>query len=185
MGKIIRQFYLFSRKWAKKTIKDVKNFVTEKSISELNNPVCPCFLLIYKLDEKREYINKCYDYKDETFLDDTVFCENNPIKVCIPIEGKVCKCGGLYNNETLSKIVKKMKEEKEETEKKKKESEEKLEKKINELNLNNQMLMNQKDDEIQRQRKDFQNFINFQKQLHYQKRMENNRILQNLESNLR
>ena len=50
--------FIFSQEnGQKKTIKDVKNFVTEKSISELNNPVCPCFLLIYKWDEKREHNN--------------------------------------------------------------------------------------------------------------------------------
>ena len=182
--KYLGEFMFSQEKGRKNSIKDIKNFITEKSISELHNPVCSCFLLIYKAgDEAKTFLTKS-DYKDETLLDDTIFNETNPIIVCIPIEGKICKCGSLQNNEIYSNVVKKLKEEKDETEKKKKQSEDEMEKKINEMQKNYDSLMFMKNAEIQRQRRDFQNFINFQREQNMHERMENKRILQNLEENI-
>ena len=78
-----------------------------------------------------------------------------------------------------------MKEDKEELEKKKKESEKAMELQINQLNSNYYQLMNEKDQEIQRQRENFQNFIEFQKQQNMSERWRNKRIFNNLNENLK
>ena len=179
--------YTFLQENGKKnTIKDIKNFIIEKSITELFNPVCPCCLSIYYLsDKKNNTVSECSNYKDETPLDDTVFNESKYICVYIPKEGKVCKKGCLQTNENCSKIYKKMKEDKEELEKKKKESEKAMELQINQLNSNYYQLMDEKDQEIQRQRENFQNFIEFQKQQNMSERWRNQRIFNNLNENLK
>ena len=118
---LIKSFTFLQENGKKNTIEDVKKFVIEKSISELHNPVCSCFLDICKcLDRQKDDRIKCNEYKDGTFLDNTVFSEYNPIYVCIPIEDKVCKNNCLQTNETLSKVFQKIKEEKEDAEKRKK-----------------------------------------------------------------
>ena len=75
------------------TLKDVKEFVKEQRYKE-HKPICTCFLSIYRASDSGNYIIECDEYSDSTLLDDTVFNENNPIKVCAS-EEKKCKCGQL------------------------------------------------------------------------------------------
>ena len=63
------------------TIRDVKNYVVNEC-TKLNIPLCQCFLEIWKFSEDKIHINKCYDYSDDTYLSETIFSLDNPIKVC-------------------------------------------------------------------------------------------------------
>ena len=85
----------------KKTLKDVKEFVKDECIKAYD-PVCPCFLLIYKQDDediKKNILSINDKYKDDTLLDDTIFNEKYKIYVCVK-EGRKYTCGKLDDYRT-------------------------------------------------------------------------------------
>ena len=154
------------------TIQDIKEFVLEESINS-NEPVCTCFLEIWKFDHKEgdeNIITKC-NYSDSTYLRDTIFSDkNNLIKVCIKKE-KVCTCGKYPLIKRISRLIDEHKEEKLNWEKKNKEDNENFNKKIqeqnekyeNELNLLNESFNKQneeKEKKIQNQIEEFHKEIN-------------------------
>ena len=146
------------------TIKDIKEFVLKESINS-NEPVCTCFLEIWKFDHKENdenIITKC-NYSDSTYLCDTIFSDKNIlIKVCIKKE-RVCTCGKYPLIERISRLIDEHKKEKLNWEKKNKEDFEEFNKKIqeqnekyqNEFNLLNESF-NKQNEEKERQ---FQNQI--------------------------
>ena len=154
------------------TIQDIKEFVREESINS-NEPVCTCFLEIYKFDNKEgdeNIITKC-NYSDSTYLRDTIFSDkNNLIKVCIKKE-KVCTCGKYPLIVRISRLISKHKEEKLNWEKKNKEDCEKFNKEIKEQNEKYQNEFNllrdsfnkqneEKEKQIQNQIEEFHKEIN-------------------------
>lgn len=154
------------------TIKDIKEFVLEESINS-NEPVCTCFLEIYKFDYKEgdeDIITKC-NYSDSTYLRDTIFSDkNNLIKVCIK-KGKDCTCGKYPLIKRISRLINEHKEEKLNWEKKNKEDCEKFNKEIKEQNEKYQNEFNllrdsfnkqieEKEKQIQNQIEEFHKEIN-------------------------
>lgn len=154
------------------TIQDIKEFVLEESINS-NEPVCTCFLEIWKFDHKEgdeDIITKC-NYSDSTYLRDTIFSDkNNLIKVCIKKE-KVCTCGKYPLIVRISRLISKHKEEKLNWEKKNKEDCEKFNKEIKEQNEKYQNEFNllrdsfnkqneEKEKQIQNQIEEFHKEIN-------------------------
>ncbi len=154
------------------TIQDIKEFVLEESINS-NEPVCTCFLEIYKFDHKEgdeNIITKC-NYSDSTYLRDTIFSDkNNLIKVCIKKE-KVCTCGKYPLIERISRLIDEHKKEKLNWEKKNKEDCEKFNKEIKEQNEKYQNEFNllrdsfnkqneEKEKQIQNQIEEFHKEIN-------------------------
>ena len=154
------------------TIKDIKEFVLEESINS-NEPVCTCFLEIWKFDHKENdetIITKC-NYSDSTYLFDTIFSDKKIlIKVCIKKE-RVCTCGKYPLIERISRLINEHKKEKLNWEKKNKEDCEEFNKKIqeqnekyqNELNLLNESFNKQneeKEKQIQNQIEEFHKEIN-------------------------
>jgi putative ribosome biogenesis GTPase RsgA len=99
----------------KKTLKDVKEFVKDECIKAYD-PVCPCFLLIYKQDDedkKKNVLSINDKYKDDTLLDDTIFNEKYKIYVCV-VEGRKCTCGKLDDYRTQVVLLKKAEDDKKE-----------------------------------------------------------------------
>lgn len=97
----------------KKTLKDVKEFVKDECIKAYD-PVCPCFLLIYKQDEENKKIMFLQlMIKDDTLLDNTIFNEKYKIYVCV-VEGRKCTCGKLVDYRTQVVLLKKAEDDKNE-----------------------------------------------------------------------
>ena len=150
----------------KKNLKDVKEFVKDEYIKKCN-PICPCFLKIYKQDDedkKKNVLSNNDKYKDDTLLDDTIFNEKYIIYICIPKERK-CTCGKLEyyydkayehkkNNDEKDKIRKDYQEElskqKRELTNAKKEIENKLNGKIEKLSNTLNFYIKKENDEIER-----------------------------------
>ena len=115
----------------KKTIKDIKIFITQKSIFEVQNPIFPCFLQICQNSRRKNV--ECHPYNDNVLLDKTPFNKDTPIKVCIPLGGKNYTCENLKTHEVLANMVKDLKKHKDYS---KKEIEKKLNEMKNKLNYN-------------------------------------------------
>lgn len=160
----------FSKEESISTIKDIKEFVLEESINS-NEPVCTCFLEIYKLKEGDEDIITECNYSDSTYLRDTIFSDkNNLINVCIK-KGKDCRCGKYPLIKRISRLINEHKEEKLNWEKKNKEDCEKFNKEIKEQNEKYQNEFNllrdsfnkqneEKEKQIQNQIEEFHKEIN-------------------------
>ena len=72
-------------------LNEIKDILIKQTIKEYN-PLCKCFLRIYKnVNDIPKNIEQ--EYPDDTFLDDTIFNETNSIFIGIP--KKQCTCGKL------------------------------------------------------------------------------------------
>lgn len=179
---LIKDFQFIQKSGEKKTIKDVKNFVQEQSITVLHDPVCTCFLTIWEsTDEQKINISFCKDYKDNTPLDATVFNENKEIIVIIDCKGRDCKCGNLQNNITISNALQKLEEENRIAKQKQEENEYIFNNKIEELMQFNYQIKKENEREI----KSLNNLIEFQKDLMILQKNENNKKLKQLENELK
>jgi len=155
------------------TIRDVKEYVKEQRYKK-HKPVCSCFLEIWRLSDKiAKYIGKCYKYNDLTFLDNTVFNEENPILV-IPTKDKKCICGQFDKLIISSNFEKQMEEQKQRWEEKERQNKEYYDRRFweeknyhqNEINrlqdmmsqqqIQNQQQMEYKDQQYQREIKRIQ-----------------------------
>ena len=99
--------FVYNEFFSKSTIRDVKNYVINEC-TKLNIPLCKCFLEIKKFSEDKTYIEKCYDYSDDTYLSETIFNFRNLIKVCY--DEKKCTCGKYETIKMQCEFLRKEKE---------------------------------------------------------------------------
>ena len=140
---------------------DIKNFVRNKCM-ELNDPVCTCFLQIFRWADNRKYITPCYEYNDNTFLKNTIFDNNkNPIKVCF--KKKNCTCGQYEKLKILSEFDKKSKEKEKKWEERERQNKQYYENIIQNQKVQQQQEVNRLYNLIDKQRQDNNIQINNQK----------------------
>jgi len=111
---------IYREKKSYSTIKGIKEFILKDSINS-NEPVCTCFLEIWKDDHKENDVTimAFCNSSDSTYLYDTIFSDKNTlINVCIKKE-RVCTCGKYPLIERISRLINEHKKEKLNWEKKK------------------------------------------------------------------
>ena len=183
---LLKEFIFEQPLYRTSTIKDVKNFVQEKSL-ESNDPICTCFLEINKWAENGENsLTLCKDYFDSTFLNDTIFIKNKPIVICIE-KGRICKCGKYEQIKINANLIQKQKNEQKIWEQKDKENREHFNRMIenqnrqhqNELNRLQNIIYqnnNQNQRQIQIQKEQYQSQINQLQSVINEQKKENEKI---------
>ena len=183
---LLKEFIFEQPLYRTSTIKDVKNFVQEKSL-ESNDPICTCFLEIRKWAENGEnLLTLCKDYFDSTFLNDTIFIKNKPIVICIE-KGRICKCGKYEQIKINANLIQKQKNEQKIWEQKDKENREHFNRMIenqnrqhqNELNRLQNIIYqnnNQNQRQIQIQKEQYQSQINQLQSVINEQKKENEKI---------
>ena len=183
---LLKEFIFEQPLYRTSTIKDVKNFVQEKSL-ESNDPICTCFLEINKWAENGENsITLCKDYFDSTFLNDTIFIKNKTIVICIE-KGRICKCGKYEQIKINANLIQKQKNEQKIWEQKDKENREHFNRMIenqnrqhqNELNRLQNIIYqnnNQNQRQIQIQKEQYQSQINQLQSVINEQKKENEKI---------
>ena len=135
------------------TIKDVKEYVKEQRYKK-HKPVCSCFLRIWKeTDIIKRTISECYEYNDSTFLNNTIFNENNII-IVIPTKEKKCTCGKfekLILSSNFEKQIEEERKERQRLEEKQRQNMEYYERRIQEENNNHQNRINRLENIINQQ----------------------------------
>ena len=91
------------------TIRDVKEYVKEQRYKK-HKPICSCFLTINKYtDINKKNIGKCWEYNDNTLLNNTIFNDKTNI-VVMAYKDRICKCGK-YEMLVISSNYEKQREE--------------------------------------------------------------------------
>jgi len=157
-------FYYTQYIFQKLTIGDVKQYVQEQKC-KIHEPVCKCFLEIWKFSEDN-YLDKCY-YDDSTDLDNTSFNDSNPINV-IPSKNKKCYCGQLTNLIMLSNFEKRREEDNRRWEEKERKDKEYYEKRIKEERNNYEKKIDKMQNRLDQQYRDYQEQIRIQNEYHQQ-----------------
>ena len=149
------------------TLRDVKEYVKEQRFKK-HQPVCSCFLQIWAydtFDDDCSYISLCEAYSDNTYLNNTNFNENYPIKV-IPIEGKICTCGQLEKLIIFSNFQKQREEDKKEWEEKEKRNKEYYDRRFREEKYDHQKEINRLQKLMNQQQNESRKLLENQNQQH-------------------
>ena len=185
----------------KKRIRDVKEYIKDRRY-KAHKPVCTCCLEIRKFTGENE-ISICYEYNDNTYLDDTIFNEFTQLVITDSLNGNKCTCGQLKELINNSKWEQQLENTKKDFEERARQDKEYYERRLredrnqhqNEINrLQNLMNQQQRENrqQIDYQNRQHQNEINrMQKennrreQNYITERNANNKRLQNMENERR
>ena len=213
----IDSFYYEQKYPIKKTIRDVKEYIKDRRY-KAHKPICTCCLEIRKGVEAKNVINICssgsyfafldniiicYEYNDNTFLDDTIFNEFTPLVITDSYNGTKCTCGQLKELINNSKWEQQLENTKKDFEERARNDKEYYERRLredrnqhqNEINrLQNLMNQQQRENrqQIEYQNRQHQNEINRmqeennrREQNYITERNANNKRLQNMENERR
>ena len=173
--------FLYDQMFFPRTIRDVKEYLKERRFKE-HKPICTCYLEVRKCSDGK-YIIECNEYNDNTLLDDTIFSENNIMKITDSLYGKKCTCGQLEKLIIRSNYEKLREEDKKRSEERERQNKEYYDKLYREGKMYHQNEINRLQNLIYQQQRESRQQIQNQNQQHQNEinrmKEENNRREQN------